>query len=336
MFVRSVYISDYSDDYKLDKKCNLYFTSFHVPEELDDDFASKASKLLRRLKAENKEVIVDLSPRGLNALGYDKIGDFVDEYDIDYIRFDYGFTEQDIMETKMHCGVVINASTVRTNFFNEATDGVIAIHNFYPRKETGLDLEYFESQNRLFRKAGIEIGAYISSDKDLRGPLFEGLATIEEYRFLPPYVQYCLLKDKVDYVILGDGGISDMQRDLIHLIEADDVISIPVDFDEKYEHLYEKVFTVRVDSPESLIRVKETREYASFGEMIEPENCIERGYGSITIDNKKYLRYSGEIHISKKDFPEDDKVNVIGMINDEYKPLLDSLKRNSKFRFIRL
>ena len=336
MFARSIYVSDYTDDYILDDKCELYFTSFHVPEELNDSFAEKAKALLKRLEKENKRIIVDLSPRGLKALGYERIPDFVRDYDIDYIRFDYGFSQEDILETKMHCGVVVNASTVNRNYFGNSTYGVLAIHNFYPRKETGLDYEYFETQNRLFKKNGIDTGAYISSDKDLRGPLFEGLTTLEENRYLPPYVQYCLIKDKVDLVILGDGGISDVQRDLIHLNEADNVISLPVDFDSKYEYLYEKVFSIRIDSPETLLRVKESREYATQGEIIKPENCIERKIGSVTIDNEKYLRYSGEIQICKKDYPQDDKVNVLGVIKQDYLPLLRCINRHTKFRFIKI
>ena len=63
-------------------------------------------------------------------------------------------------------------------------------------------------------------------------------------------------------------------------------VSVPVELDEKYQYLYEKVWTIREDSPKWIARLNESRGYATIGERIESENCIERVAGSITIDNK--------------------------------------------------
>ncbi len=74
--------------------------------------------------------------------------------------------------------------------------------------------------------------------------------------------------------------------------------------------------------------------YASFNREIEPENTVERTRGSITVDNIKYLRYSGELQICKKDYPICEKVNVIGHIDDEYLSLLNIVNRGSRIRLI--
>ncbi|MDN5352687.1 MAG: uncharacterized protein PWQ12_1608, partial [Clostridiales bacterium] len=76
------------------------------------------------------------------------------------------------------------------------------------------------------------------------------------------------------------------------------------------------------------------REYATQGDLITPGNCIERVRGSITMDNIGYKRYSGEIQILKTDFPQDDRVNVIGKIDPSYESLLDIIPRGAKIKWI--
>jgi hypothetical protein len=51
------------------------------------------------------------------------------------------------------------------------------------------------------------------------------------------------------------------------------------------------------------------------------------------MDNKKYLRYSGEIQILKQDFKADERVNVIGKILDH--TLLDLISPGMKVKFTR-
>ena len=91
---------------------------------------------------------------------------------------------------------------------------------------------------------------------------------------------------------------------------------------------------MRVDSPLSLIRIKESREYSLKGIRVNPINTIKRIKGSITQDNYLYKRYSGEIMITRKDFNKDKKVNVIGKINKDSLILLDKIDVNHNFKFI--
>lgn len=334
MFGRAVYVSQF-DGRLPEGQCDFYFTSFHIAEEFSDEFAEKAKTLLKLLKESGREIIVDMSPRGLRNLGYDSLKDFVEAYDIDYIRFDFGFTQQEIIEASEYCGVAINASTVDAEFISQLNGKVLAIHNYYPRRETGLDTEYFRHKNREIRMFDVRIGAYMTGDEQLRGPLHEGLPTLEMHRFLKPYLQYMQLNREVDYVIVGDPGLSQRQAELISQTERDGILRLPCVLDEKYEYLYDQVLTNRPDAPRWLARVMESREYATFGKKVEPENCRERLFGSITIDNEKYLRYSGEIQITKNNLPQDERVNVIGSIVDDYLPLLRFLDRGSKFMLVK-
>ena len=63
-------------------------------------------------------------------------------------------------------------------------------------------------------------------------------------------------------------------------------------------------------------------------------NCIERKIGSLTIDNYKYARYSGEIQITKRDYGKDERVNVIGNVKDDYRLLLRSIRNRDKIKII--
>nr|WP_257785805.1 DUF871 domain-containing protein [Planococcus halocryophilus] len=77
----------------------------------------------------------------------------------------------------------------------------------------------------------------------------------------------------------------------------------------------------------------ESRQYGLIGtHLLKPENTIIRIKGSITVDNERYGRYRGELQITKRDLPADDKVNVIGKVIEEDLALLTSIKGGVKFQ----
>src|SRR5699024_11291014 len=58
-----------------------------------------------------------------------------------------------------------------------------AWHNYYPRPETGLDKLEFINMNKWLKEKGITVMAFVPGEGDLRGPLFEGLPTLEDHRY---------------------------------------------------------------------------------------------------------------------------------------------------------
>ena len=48
-------------------------------------------------------------------------------------------------------------------------------------------------------------------------------------------------------------------------------------------------------------------------EFKEAGSC-ERKLGSISISNRNYLRYMGELEIAREDLPEEKRVNIIGYV----------------------
>lgn len=333
MLGQAIYISNYNKDFN--KDVDFYFTSFHIAEEFDEEYKSKAHELLKCLKETNKKIIVDISPRGIKQLGYSSLLEFIKKTKIDGIRFDFGYSDEEILEVSQKCLIAINASTTTKQSLDKLKDipHLIAIHNFYPRPETGLDKEYFEKQNQMFKEKNIAVYAFISGDEELRGPLYEGLVTLEKHRYLNPYLQYLDIKDSIDHVIIADPKISMKQFDFIQTLIKQNIICLEATLNNEYHHLYNQLFTNRIDSPNTLIRIMESRQYATQGKIIQPSNCIERKIGSITIDNVKYLRYSGEIQITKRDYPRNEKINVIGYVNNV--DLLKYIHGNQKFMIIK-
>ena len=340
MFGRSIYLSDVENNFfTIENNVDIYFTSLHIMEEFSDDYGKRAKKLLESLKKAGKKVMADISSRGLEALGFGSLEEFVIETGIYMVRCDFGIKEEEMLKASKYCALAVNASTLDYRFavrLREAGAEVWAVHNFYPRPETGLDEEFFVERNQCLKELGIKTAAFITGDIRKRGPLKEGLPTLESHRDLPPYLQYLQMTEmyQMDMVLVGDPGLSEEQRKLIERKKQEDVISVPADLNEKYQHLYGKVWTIREDSPKWIARLNESRGYAAIGKKITAENCVERIAGNITIDNEKYLRYSGEIQVVREDLKADERVNVIGRVQPEYQAILGNLNRGKKMVFV--
>ena len=69
---------------------------------------------------------------------------------------------------------------------------------------------------------------------------------------------------------------------------------------------------------------------------MEPANCVCRHRGVITIDNRNYGRYSGEVMMIRRDLPADPRVNVIGRVPENAHLLMDNIRRGQKFTLVRM
>ena len=84
--------------------------------------------------------------------------------------------------------IVVNASTVSSDeieSWREAGADVTrfaACHNCYPKPYTGLALEDIARVKLRLAALGFEIMAFVPGDANVRGPVFEGLPTVEAQR----------------------------------------------------------------------------------------------------------------------------------------------------------
>ncbi|HEY8365025.1 MAG TPA: MupG family TIM beta-alpha barrel fold protein [Haloplasmataceae bacterium] len=341
----SVYLSSFENQKEiLDKVGSKYyvFTSFHIQEELDNinNYQEQARQMCYWLSNKGFTVIGDVSPKTLKYFAYDDVLQFASDMKIDILRIDYGFSDEEILEIAKYKHLAFNASTVKKDFvgsLKNVNNDIYAFHNFYPRPETGLDEDFFVSINNTLKDLGIKTLAFIPGDEIKRGPLFEGLPTLEKHRHLTPYIGFLdlIINYDIDIVFIGDIKISNKEVKLIIDYLNDSIIRVPVRFFKPYDYLYDQVFTIRVDSPKWIMRLQESREYSCSGLLQEPNNCIIREKGFITMDNKNYKRYSGEIQIIRERLPQDDRVNVIGKIETQYLSIVNCIKNGMKIKFIK-
>ena len=316
------------------------FLSLHISEEFDDTFCARAEKTCHALADMGFRIIADVSVKTVKQFGCADLTELAEKLRLWALRIDYGFSRQEIEAMAEKMPIVLNASTTTAEDAAAiAAKGkpVMAMHNFYPRPETGLDEDYLRETTESLRQAGLKVLAFIPGDTQKRGPVFEGLPTLEAHRKVLPSAAFAdlVLNYGMEEIFVGDPGLSEKETERIHRFCREGILSIPCQIHENWHHLYDQVFTCRIDSPKWLVRFQESRIYSCQGEITEPYNCVPRTAGSLTVDNLRYGRYSGEIMLIRSDLPADDRVNVIGQVPENALLLLRLIGRGTKFTLVK-
>ena len=316
------------------------FLSLHISEEFDASFCARAEEACHALADMGYRIIADVSVKTVAQFGCTDLTELAEKLRLWALRIDYGFSVSEIQAMAEKMPIVLNASTTTVEAARAiAAKGgcVMAMHNFYPRPETGLDEDYFREITESLRQAGLKVLAFIPGDARKRGPVFEGLPTLEAHRHILPSAAFAdlALNYGLEAIFVGDPGISRTEIDRIDRFCREGILSIPCEIQDPWQYLYDQVFTCRIDSPKRLVRFQESRIYSCQGPTTEPANCVPRTRGSLTIDNLRYGRYSGEIMLIRSDLPADDLVNVIGHVPENALLLLDLIGRGRKFTLVR-
>lgn len=314
------------------------FTSVQVIEEDYTDFDNKFKNFLEFSKNNNLMLIPDIAPRALEKLGIEEI-DELKEKGFNAVRVDGGFdTLEQIKNLTKSFYVYLNASDVEPDFLKELMcngcdlSRISVMHNFYPKVKTGLNKEHVHKINIAFKEYGVRIAAFVQGDKKLRGPVFEGLPTLEKHRGVNPFVAAIELKQiGVDDIYIGDSTADINTLEKMVKYDRTGIIDLEVQFIGKYKSLYNVESSIRRDITDDLVRVIYGR-----GELsdIEQFNTLNRCAGAITLDNKLSGRYEGEINICKKNLPSDGKANVIGYVNPQYIDVFNYVSRNTYIKFV--
>lgn len=316
------------------------FLSLHISEEFDASFCARAEEACHALADMGYRIIADVSVKTVAQFGCTDLTELAEKLRLWALRIDYGFSVSEIQAMAEKMPIVLNASTTTVEDARAiAAKGgcVMAMHNFYPRPETGLDEDYFREITESLRQAGLKVLAFIPGDARKRGPVFEGLPTLEAHRHILPSAAFAdlALNYGLEAIFVGDPGISRKEIDRIDRFCREGILSIPCEIQDPWQYLYDQVFTCRIDSPKRLVRFQESRIYSCQGPTTEPANFVPRTRGSLTIDNLRYGRYSGEIMLIRSDLPADDRVNVIGHVPENALLLLDLIGRGRKFTLVR-
>ena len=310
------------------------FTSAQIPET-DENFFDDFAEILTVAMSNNFEIILDVNNENFA------------EFDLEglTLRLDDGFETKQIAEISRRRKIQLNASTVALETLESLQsaganfDNISALHNFYPHPNTGLDIYFFEEQNKNFHKFGVEVGAFVSSlSGRKRPPLFEGLPTVEDCRnFSTDLAARFLVALGTDFVIIGDSLPTNQECEIISKIVGDEIILQAKLFteDKTTIELLNHSFTRRPDISKSVIRAVEGRQILkSLNEKIQPDNLpIERTFGDVTVDNSNFGRYEGEIQIVEDNLPADSRVNAVAAILEGEHFLANYIKPNQKFSF---
>jgi len=311
---------------------SIAFTSLHIPEEKSGDYRQEVIYYLALCHEAGISLMIDVGPRTLEKLGLQTLQQLKSLY-VTHIRVDYGFSMEEIAALTKDFTVIFNASTLTRDEISELRryqadfTHIQACHNYYPKPYTALSIEHVKEINVFLHQQEIATMTFVAGDKDLRGPLYEGLPTVEEHRHQDVLLSILQAQQaESDLVLIGDPDVSDkVWQQMADLNQ--NVVRLSATLNDNEKHLFGTLHHDRPDSSAHVFRSQESRTYASAGETVKPDNTIFRSAGSITISNELFLRYSGELEIARKELPADPRVNVIGHLSEEamkYLPYLTS------------
>lgn len=330
----SVYLNDVDYSYinmAIENGVREIFTSFKMIEEDYNKLLPAAKELIKYCNQNNLVLIADVDEKSASRFGLESLSQFK-TIGLNHIRIDGGISSQEIANLSRDFTVYLNASDIKAKEIKRQielglkVDKCIAMHNFYPLEYTGLSLDYFNQTNEMIKSYGIQVLAFIPGNTKLRGPVYNGLPTLERDRGSRPFVSYLKMSELVEQVFIGDNQIS--QNELI-LINSNSVIELNVDFYE-VNNICNMELEIRPDYNDTLIRITNRKLLSANSAGYK----YAQDRGAITIQNGNAIdRYQGEIQIMKSDIAASSQKNVIGYVKTEDLPLLELIRPQHKIKF---
>lgn len=342
------------------------FTSLHIPETNVNALKQELMQVLQIAQSLQLDVCADVSPAAQKLLGLQAFTPTALKIlGITTIRCDFGFTNEQIAAFSKKMRVQLNASTLTPNAVQELQNAgadfsnMDALHNFYPREHTGLDANYFKLQTEFLHGCGFSVGAFIASQFGRRAPLFAGLPTLEKHRQLTvakAAAELAVLG--VDSIFIGDDAPSDAELQALAAVSTQGPVQfsgpptskmylhdagtlppiiLPIKLstsDTSLLKFLKNKFSARLDPAQDAIRTMESRELLH-DLVIEPDATakLPKTQGAITLDNKKYLRYMGELQILTCSQKPDPRTNLIAQVLPTSLPLLTQITPGRSFYF---
>ncbi len=322
---------------------NEVFLSLHLPEYTLKEQLALLEELSEEARRRKMCLTVDIGgPQLAELLADEEASTRIRRATVGLIRLDYGFSMEQarqIWQKWQVKGFVINASIFGREelikykrAFREIDPAVElrACHNYYPRPESGLSYDFFVRQTRMLAELGIPVYSCIPDREHPRGPLGEGLPTVEAHRFLEleEVVRQLAACPGNEGLMAADEAFS--EEKLKRIVQAAEgrqgkparIETLHIFWEHGVSEEEKRIVCgqthhIRYDSNEWLLRSQSSREMAEFAEQIPPRPSSPRRRGMITIDNAAYGRYSGELQIVTADRPEDERVNIAGRIAEK-------------------
>ncbi len=299
------------------------------------------------------------------------------EMGIDILRMDFSFCDKrDAELINNQQGIEVEMSSIFPEAIEKAIRNgadpkrVIAVHNFYPQRYTGVSSESVNELHKFFKKLGVGNGVFVTStESGTHGPwpVSDGLPTMEKDRSLPIALQvkHCLAMENVDEIYIGNAYASEEELKSVAKLMQSVYVNVPamqgldqsIAFIADYiPHGEQKriplsielvdglnqiereivmnypIHSVSPDSSEYMLRSRWTRMVYG-NKSIPHRNTSQKTYhrGDVVIVNDNLKHYRGEIQIVMKDMEIDGQRNLVGHIKEDELFILDFLKDTNSF-----
>lgn len=327
------------------------FTSLQIPEEEGKNGIQEVRDLLEACRAAKINLIADISPATLERLEITSFEE-LKRLGFTHVRLDFGFDAAQTVELSRLFNVVFNASTITQNDISAWERAgadfsrFSACHNFYPKRYTGLSLDEFSRINSRLKNWGFTTMAFVPGDLQLRGPLFEGLPTIEEHRghtgMRLVLDSLELMSHNCDVVLVGDVDVEQTVWERLSQLEAQNLI-LHAALKPDFEYLYGRVQHDRPDSSDYIVRSQESRLWkeverpAAFAGSIDDAKAFmwEAAAGTVVVSNTAYGRYAGELSITRRSLLLDGRDTCAGTITKDDQVLLPYITHGMGFTLVR-
>jgi hypothetical protein len=340
----SVYFQDFDEAYlkhALRLGVTDIFTSLHIPEENFANLTDKFVRLAELCQEAGVKLIPDISPVGYEKLGLSEQSavPFFQKHHIKCLRLDFGFDDVTYVKHLYdNFELVLNASTITPDLINTYTKAGLDLskiqfmHNFYPKVNSGLAKADLIKRNAYLKRLGLQNLAFVPGDWLKRFPFYCGLPTLEKHRGANPYTAAVeLLADcGVDGILVGDSKVSFTAIKYIGDFMRQKLVNLPCWLLEPYQSYYDKIFTLRSDTPQNVVRLLSPRTL-----QVPISQTAQRPKGTITMDNRLAERYAGEIEITRCDLPFSRSANIMGWVFSQFCPILDHLDGSYQVRLVR-
>ncbi|MCL1840807.1 MAG: MupG family TIM beta-alpha barrel fold protein [Propionibacteriaceae bacterium] len=315
----------------------MLFTSLHIPEA--EGLAGYGGWMAGVHARTGLEFCADISPVTLGKLGcaIDELGR-LRHWGVRMLRIDCGFSADEVREIAASgdYAIAINASSATADFIDAFCDiELVGWHNYYPRPETGITVEYFRAQSALFAQRGLPVYSFIPGERSFRAPLHLGMPMLEHQRFRNAYVNLVEVATlwPGSQVVCAEGTLYPRHQRWIERFEREHVLTIPlVGVDPSVDFLFGRDWTLRAEQTDAAWRLDGSRQARTPSMVI---NADVRARGSVQMDLEGYGRYCGEINLMKHDRPLNHLQARVADIAAPYVDLVDAMAPGTPLRFVR-
>jgi hypothetical protein len=303
-------------------------------------------------KEHGMKTVVDINPRLFETLNisYDDLSFFA-EIGAWGIRLDLGFTGQEEAKmTENEYGLKIETNlSAGTHYIDQILDNIpnrdnlIACHNFYPQRWTGLSREHFYATSSQYRAHNIRTAAFVSAPSAKIGPwpVADGLPTLEHHRTLSLSAQVQELKFSglIDDILIANAFASEDELKLVADTFSLSRPKLRVVLNEETTQnektaLFERTHFYRGDVSDYLLRSSFMRIYYKDKDFPPHKSPVPIKRGSVLVLNNEYKQYKGEVQIALRDIPYDPRINVVGEIHTDDLGVLSLIKPLGWFNLV--